>query len=52
MEDDDNGDWLCGHQELGGHLLKLPILLFQVLLCMKLEVQALITAANVVSSEV
>ncbi|CAM6019705.1 unnamed protein product [Sphagnum balticum] len=37
MEDDDNGDWLCGRQELGGHLLKLPILLFQVLLCMKLE---------------
>jgi hypothetical protein len=52
MEDDANGDWLCGRQELGGHLLKLPILLFQVLLCMKLEVQALITAANVVSSEV
>lgn len=52
MEDDDNGDWLCGRQELGGHLLKLPILLFQVLLCMKLEVQAMITAANVVSSEV
>jgi hypothetical protein len=52
MEDDNNGDWLCGRQELGGHLLKLPILLFQVLLCMKLEVQALITSANVVSSEV
>jgi hypothetical protein len=47
MEDDDNGDGLCGRQDLGGHLLKLPIIVFQVLLCMKLEVQSLIAAVNV-----
>ena len=37
-DDDDNGDNICGRQDIGGHLLKLPILLFQILLCMKLEV--------------
>lgn len=28
---------MFGCQDLGGHLLKMPILLFQILLCMKLE---------------
>ncbi|KAG0627661.1 hypothetical protein M758_2G218800 [Ceratodon purpureus] len=36
-DEDDSGDGMCGRQDLGGHLLKMPILLFQVLLCMKLE---------------
>lgn len=37
VDEDDSGEGMCGRQDLGGHLLKLPILLFQILLCMKLE---------------
>lgn len=37
-DEDDSGDGMCGRQDLGGHFLKMPILLFQILLCMKLEV--------------
>lgn len=37
-DEDDSADGMCGRQDLGGHLLKIPILLFQILLCMKLEV--------------
>lgn len=40
--EESGGDGLCGRQEIGGHLLKVPILAFQVLLCMRLEVQHLI----------
>nr|XP_024395498.1 uncharacterized protein LOC112291819 isoform X3 [Physcomitrium patens] len=36
-DEDDSADGMCGRQDLGGHLLKIPILLFQILLCMKLE---------------
>jgi len=36
-DDDESGEGICGRQDIGGHLLKLPILLFQILLCMKLE---------------
>ncbi|MCE3216237.1 hypothetical protein HAX54_005666 [Datura stramonium] len=28
---------MCGLQDLGGHIMKIPIILFQVLLCMRLE---------------
>ncbi|XP_015070599.1 uncharacterized protein LOC107014974 isoform X2 [Solanum pennellii] len=28
---------ICGLQDLGGHIMKIPIILFQVLLCMRLE---------------
>uniref|UniRef100_A0A1S3Y6B2 Uncharacterized protein n=1 Tax=Nicotiana tabacum TaxID=4097 RepID=A0A1S3Y6B2_TOBAC len=28
---------MCGLQDLGGHLMKVPIICFQVLLCMRLE---------------
>lgn len=38
VREDDIGEGICGRQDLGGHLLKMPILLFQILLCMKLEV--------------
>eukprot|EP00249_Psilotum_nudum_P015175 c25199_g1_i1 orf=633-2060(+) len=34
---DDEDDGICGPEDIGGHLIKLPLLLFQVLLCMKLE---------------
>lgn len=30
-------DSMCGLQDIGGHLMKIPILGFQVLLCMRLE---------------
>ncbi|KAF3637510.1 hypothetical protein FXO37_24879 [Capsicum annuum] len=29
---------MCGLQDLGGHIMKIPIIFFQVLLCMRLEV--------------
>ncbi|KAL3716658.1 hypothetical protein ACJRO7_008271 [Eucalyptus globulus] len=32
-----NEDRLCGLPEIGGHIMKLPIIGFQVLLCMRLE---------------
>jgi hypothetical protein len=28
----------CGLQDIGGHVMKIPLVAFQVLLCMKLEV--------------
>lgn len=37
-DEDDGSDGMCGRQEIGGHLLKIPVLVFQVLLCMRLEV--------------
>ncbi|BBM99475.1 hypothetical protein MPTK1_1g21510 [Marchantia polymorpha subsp. ruderalis] len=36
-DEDDGSDGMCGRQEIGGHLLKIPVLVFQVLLCMRLE---------------
>ncbi|XP_039040482.1 uncharacterized protein LOC120178750 isoform X2 [Hibiscus syriacus] len=36
-EEDQQQDTLCGLQEFGGHLMKIPIIGFQVLLCMHLE---------------
>ncbi|KAL1541734.1 hypothetical protein AAHA92_25919 [Salvia divinorum] len=35
--DDHMQDGICGLQDIGGHLMKIPIIVFQVLLCMKLE---------------
>ena len=29
---------LCGLENIGGHFMKVPVILFQILLCMKLEV--------------
>jgi hypothetical protein len=29
---------LCGLQDIGGHVMKIPLVAFQILLCMKLEV--------------
>ena len=37
-EDDQDQDRLCGLQDIGGHLMKIPVIGFQVLLCMRLEV--------------
>lgn len=45
-DDDESGDGICGRQDIGGHLLKLPILLFQILLCMKLEVIELLVCVG------
>ncbi|XP_039025317.1 uncharacterized protein LOC120158563 isoform X2 [Hibiscus syriacus] len=36
-EEDQQQDTLCGLQEIGGHFMKIPIISFQVLLCMHLE---------------
>ncbi|KAJ6809190.1 uncharacterized protein M6B38_161365 [Iris pallida] len=36
MEDPDQ-DRLCGMQDIGGHIMKIPLVAFQVLLCMHLE---------------
>ncbi|GMH31598.1 hypothetical protein Nepgr_033442 [Nepenthes gracilis] len=36
-EEDQNHQGLCGLQDIGGHIMKIPIIAFQVLLCMRLE---------------
>ncbi|TQD74693.1 hypothetical protein C1H46_039770 [Malus baccata] len=36
-EEDQNHDRMCGLQDIGGHLMKIPVIGFQVLLCMRLE---------------
>lgn len=41
-EEDPNPDGLCGLSDIGGHIMKIPIIGFQVLLCMRLEVCELI----------
>ena len=37
-EQDNHQDRYCGLQDIGGHLLKIPVIVFQVVLCMHLEV--------------
>lgn len=37
--DDQSNDRLCSLQDIGGHIMKVPIIGFQILLCMRLEVQ-------------
>jgi len=39
-EDEQNQDTMCGLPDIGGHIMKIPIIAFQVLLCMYLEVNA------------
>ncbi|XP_010916528.2 uncharacterized protein [Elaeis guineensis] len=36
IEDHDQ-DRLCGLQDIGGHIMKIPLVVFQILLCMRLE---------------
>ncbi|GAB4860958.1 hypothetical protein Ancab_036118 [Ancistrocladus abbreviatus] len=36
-EEDQNHHGVCGLPNIGGHLMKIPIIAFQVLLCMRLE---------------
>ncbi|KAJ6805536.1 uncharacterized protein M6B38_179630 [Iris pallida] len=36
-EEDPDQDRLCGLQDIGGHIMKIPLVAFQVLLCMRLE---------------
>uniref|UniRef100_A0A7N0U0Q5 RING-type domain-containing protein n=1 Tax=Kalanchoe fedtschenkoi TaxID=63787 RepID=A0A7N0U0Q5_KALFE len=36
-EDPEQQDQICGLQDIGGHIIKIPIIGFQVLLCMHLE---------------
>ncbi|XP_024030770.1 uncharacterized protein LOC21405123 isoform X1 [Morus notabilis] len=36
-EEDQDQDRLCGLQDIGGHIMKIPVIGFQVLLCMRLE---------------
>lgn len=37
-EDQYTSDSLCGLQDIGGHIMKIPVIGFQVLLCMRLQV--------------
>ncbi|GER38624.1 transmembrane Fragile-X-F-associated protein [Striga asiatica] len=37
VSEDHSQDRMCGLQDIGGHLMKIPIIVFQVLLCMRLE---------------
>lgn len=37
-EEDQEQDQLCGLQDIGGHIMKIPVIGFQILLCMRLEV--------------
>ncbi|XP_004299237.1 PREDICTED: uncharacterized protein LOC101293200 [Fragaria vesca subsp. vesca] len=36
-EEDQHQDRMCGLQDIGGHLMKIPVIGFQVLLCMRLQ---------------
>eukprot|EP00250_Pteridium_aquilinum_P016093 c22936_g1_i1 orf=986-2317(+) len=36
-ESSEESEGFCGLENLGGHLMKVPVLVFQILLCMKLE---------------
>lgn len=36
MEDQEQ-DSICGLQDIGGHIMKIPLIAFQILLCMRLE---------------
>lgn len=36
--EDESEDRMCNLQDIGGHIMKVPIIGFQVLLCMRLEV--------------
>jgi hypothetical protein len=37
-EEDQQQDRMCSLQDIGGHIMKIPIIFFQILLCMRLEV--------------
>lgn len=37
-EDDQQEDRICGLQDIGGHIMKIPVIAFQILLCMRLQV--------------
>ncbi|PON86516.1 Transmembrane Fragile-X-F-associated protein [Trema orientale] len=36
-EEDQDQDRLCGLQDIGGHIMKIPVIGFEILLCMRLE---------------
>ncbi|KAL5995173.1 hypothetical protein ACLOJK_025231 [Asimina triloba] len=36
-EEDQNQGRMCGLEDIGGHIMKIPVVAFQVLLCMRLE---------------
>lgn len=38
-EDDRHQDITCGLQDIGGHIMKILLIVFQVVLCMHLEVR-------------
>lgn len=40
-EEDQNQETLCALPDIGGHFMKVPIIAFQILLCMRLEVNVL-----------
>ena len=37
-EENQHEERICGLQDIGGHFMKLPVIGFQILLCMRLEV--------------
>lgn len=38
LPEDQSQDGICTLPDIGGHIMKIPIIVFQVLLCMHLEV--------------
>lgn len=38
LEDNEQEDTVCSLQDIGGHIMKVPLIVFQILLCMRLEV--------------
>ncbi|XP_043698396.1 uncharacterized protein LOC122649099 [Telopea speciosissima] len=36
-EEDQDQDRICGLQDIGGHIMKVPLICFQIVLCMRLE---------------
>lgn len=39
--EDHEQERLCGLPDIGGHVMKIPLVIFQVLLCMRLEVRVI-----------
>lgn len=37
FQEDQYQEGMCGLQDIGGHVMKVPVVLFQILLCMRLE---------------
>lgn len=45
-EEDLQEERMCGLQDIGGHIMKIPVIGFQILLCMRLEVCIFLSYGN------